>query len=75
MSSGKVKGRVLCVQRDSLTLLYKTLTAVFCNSKCLLFHHFQNKINKFEEMITGNLYMPGNMCHVTLQQLDKLSYN
>lgn len=71
MSSGKVTGRVLCVSRDSLTLPHAT--AVFCNSKCLFLHHFQ-KIKKFEEKIAGNLYLPGNMCHVTLPQLDKL-YN
>lgn len=75
MSSGKVKGRVLCVQGDSLTLPHETLTAVFCNSEYLLFHHSQEKINKFEEMIAGNLYLPGNVCHVTRLQLDKLSYN
>lgn len=75
MSFGEMKGGILCVQGDRLKVPHETLTTVFCNSQCLLFHQFQKKINKFEERIAGNLYMPGNMCHVTLQQLDKLSYN
>lgn len=61
MSSGTVS---VC-QGTASHYPLKLLTALFCNSECLLFYHIQKKIKKFEEKIAGNLYMPGNMYHVT----------